>query len=174
MKIFIVDQSGDLARYRGKSIVVEFKNGRPLELAESESPLPEAVPEGIHIWGGRVPSQATANTKHSRLNITPVASNGIIISPCSENTGSDTRMMMFISDDDGHLLPVQDKKVVIELSNGKTLEVLEDYANKGLLVWGGREPIPGLSLEKLKEQTESLGIYPMAGNLVHIFPFRLE
>ena len=173
MKIFIADQCGDLARYRGKSIVIEFKNGRLLELAESESPLPTAVPEGIHIWGGRVPSQATANTKHSRLNITPVASNGIIISPCSENTGSNTGMMMFISDD-GHLLPVQDKKLVIALSNGKTLEILEDYAKRGLLIWGGREPIPELSLEKLKVRTESLGIYPMAGNLVHIFPFRLE
>lgn len=51
MKIFIVDQSGDLARYRGKSIVVEFKNGRPLELAESESPPARSSPRRYSYLG---------------------------------------------------------------------------------------------------------------------------
>lgn len=173
MKIFIVEQSANLAQYRGKSILVEFTNGRLLELAESQSLLPTEIPEGIHIWGGRVTSQTTTNVRHSQLNIIPVASNGVIISPYSESKETDMGIKIFILDDNDYLLPVYEKKVVIEFRNGKTLEMLEDYDKKGLLIWGGREPFPALSLEKLQEQTENLGIYPMAGNLVHLFPFRL-
>lgn len=174
MKIFVIGQGGDLEQYGGKSIVVQFQNGGSIELDESERPLPEEVPEGIQIWGGRVPSRATTDMKYSQLSITPVASNGIVLSPFDGNAVSDIEMLMFISDDDGHLRPVQGKKVVIELRNGKTLEVLEDYAKKGLLVWGGREPTPNLPLERIKEITARLGIYPMASNFVHIFPFKLE
>ncbi|MEQ1067194.1 hypothetical protein ABLB96_11050 [Acinetobacter sp. XH1741] len=62
---------------------------------------------------------------------------------------------------------------MLELNNGKTIEVLKDYAQKGLLVWGGREPISGLSIEQLKERTENVGIYPMSSNVIYVFPFKL-
>lgn len=170
MKIFIAEQDGDLMLLKGKSIVVEFDDGKILELAESAELLPQAVPDGLHVWGGREPSKET----RSQLNITSVAANGVIVAPCREKTVSPTRMAIFISDDNGNLLPLNGKNVVLELNNGKTLEVMEDYAKKGLLVWGGRRPMTGLPLERAKERTESLGLYFLGANVVHIFPFKLE
>lgn len=51
MKIYIIDQNGDLTLQNGRSIVVEFADGKSLELAGSPQPLPEGIPEGLHIWG---------------------------------------------------------------------------------------------------------------------------
>lgn len=109
----------------------------------------------------------------SQLSITPVASNGIIIAPYQEQIATAISLTMFVTDENAQLLPIKEKNVVIDLKNGKTIEVLEDYAKKGLLVWGGREPISGFSIEQLKERTESLGIYPMASNVIYLFPFKL-
>ncbi|HCW0178216.1 hypothetical protein GW742_13380 [Citrobacter freundii] len=81
---------------------------------------------------------------------------------------------MFIADDDGSLQPVKQNRVVIALDNGKTLEFMEHYAKSGLLVWGGREPDPQLPFEEVKQRTESLGLYLLAGNVVHVFPYKVE
>ena len=44
MKIYIIDQNGDLTLQNGRSIVVEFADGKSLELAGSPQPLPEGIP----------------------------------------------------------------------------------------------------------------------------------
>lgn len=173
MKIFTVDQNSALTRYAGQSLVIKFDDGKILEINDSQEPL-AAFPEGILIWSGRAPSQdAITDLQFSQLSITPVASNGIIIAPYQEQIATAISLTMFVTDENAQLLPIKEKNVVIELKNGKTIEVLEDYAKKGLLVWGGREPISGLSIEQLKERTESLGIYPMASNVIYLFPFKL-
>ena len=77
MNLYITDQKGGLALQQGSSIVVEFDNGKTLELAESPQPLPAEIPDGIHIWGGRMPSVTAADNTFLPLNIVPVASNGI-------------------------------------------------------------------------------------------------
>ncbi|HFX6226420.1 hypothetical protein [Acinetobacter nosocomialis] len=173
MKIFAVDQNSALTRYAGQSLVIKFDDGKILEINDSQEPL-AAFPEGILIWSGRAPNQdAITDLQFSQLSITPVASNGIIIAPYQEQIATAISLTMFVTDENPQLLPIKEKNVVIELKNGKTIEVLEDYAKKGLLVWGGREPISGLSIEQLKERTESLGIYPMASNVIYVFPFKL-
>lgn len=173
MKIFTVDQNSALTRYAGESLVIKFDDGKILEINDSQEPL-AAFPEGILIWSGRAPNQdAITDLQFSQLSITPVASNGIIIAPYQEQIATAISLTMFVTDENAQLLPIKEKNVVIELKNGKTIEVLEDYAKKGLLVWGGREPISGLSIEQLKERTESLGIYPMASNVIYVFPFKL-
>lgn len=173
MKIFTVDQNSALTRYAGQSLVIKFDDGKILEINDSQEPL-AAFPEGILIWSGRAPNQdAITDLQFSQLSITPVASNGIIIAPYQEQIATAISLTMFVTDENAQLLPIKEKNVVIELKNGKTIEVLEDYAKKGLLVWGGREPISGLSIEQLKEKTESLGIYPMASNVIYVFPFKL-
>ncbi|EHU1210178.1 TPA: hypothetical protein ACHKB2_002555 [Acinetobacter baumannii] len=173
MKIFAVDQNSALTRYAGQSLVIKFDDGKILEINDSQEPL-AAFPEGILIWSGRAPNQdAITDLQFSQLSITPVASNGIIIAPYQEQIATAISLTMFVTDENAQLLPIKEKNVVIELKNGKTIEVLEDYAKKGLLVWGGREPISGLSIEQLKERTESLGIYPMASNVIYVFPFKL-
>ncbi|MEN8347854.1 hypothetical protein ABFP31_04480 [Acinetobacter nosocomialis] len=173
MKIFAVDQNSALTRYAGQSLVIKFDDGKILEINDSQEPL-AAFPEGILIWSGRAPNQdAITDLQFSQLSITPVASNGIIIAPYQEQIATAISLTMFVTDENPQLLPIKEKNVVIELKNGKTIEVLEDYAKKGLLVWGGREPISGLSMEQLKERTESLGIYPMASNVIYVFPFKL-
>jgi len=173
MKIFAVDQNSALTCYAGQSLVIKFDDGKILEINDSQEPL-AAFPEGILIWSGRAPNQdAITDLQFSQLSITPVASNGIIIAPYQEQIATAISLTMFVTDENPQLLPIKEKNVVIELKNGKTIEVLEDYAKKGLLVWGGREPISGLSIEQLKERTESLGIYPMASNVIYLFPFKL-
>ncbi|WP_284087318.1 hypothetical protein [Acinetobacter nosocomialis] len=173
MKIFAVDQNSALTRYAGQSLVIKFDDGKILEINDSQEPL-AAFPEGILIWSGRAPNQdAITDLQFSQLSITPVASNGIIIAPYQKQIATAISLTMFVTDENPQLLPIKEKNVVIELKNGKTIEVLEDYAKKGLLVWGGREPISGLSMEQLKERTESLGIYPMASNVIYVFPFKL-
>lgn len=174
MKIFAVDQNSALTRYAGQSLVIKFDDGKILEINDSQEPL-AAFPEGVLIWSGRAPNQdAITDLQFSQLSITPVASNGIIIAPYQEQIATAISLTMFVTDENAQLLPIKEKNVVIELKNGKTIEVLEDYAKKGLLVWGGREPISGLSIEQLKERTESLGIYPMASNVIYLFPFKLS
>ncbi|MBP1484511.1 hypothetical protein [Acinetobacter nosocomialis] len=173
MKIFAVDQNSALTRYAGQSLVIKFDDGKILEINDSQEPL-AAFPEGILIWSGRAPNQdAITDLQFSQLSITPVASNGIIIAPYQEQIATAISLTMFVTDENAQLLPIKEKNIVIELKNGKTIEVFEDYAKKGLLVWGGREPISGLSIEQLKERTESLGIYPMASNVIYLFPFKL-
>ncbi|MDN8334636.1 hypothetical protein QZK87_07825 [Acinetobacter baumannii] len=173
MKIFAVDQNSALTRYAGQSLVIKFDDGKILEINDSQEPL-AAFPEGILIWSGRAPNQAAiTDLQFSQLSITPVASNGIIIAPYQEQTATAISLTLFVTDENAQLFPIKEKNVVIELKNGKTIEVHEDYAKKGLLVWGGREPISGLSIEQLKERTESLGIYPMASNVIYLFPFKL-
>ncbi|WP_151740373.1 hypothetical protein [Acinetobacter nosocomialis] len=169
MKIFAVDQNSALTRYAGQSLVIKFDDGKILEINDSQEPL-AAFPEGVLIWSGRAPNQdAITDLQFSQLSITPVASNGIIIAPYQKQTATAISLNMFVTDENAQLLPIKEKNVVIELKNGKTIEVLEDYTKKGLLVWGGREPISGLSIEQLKERTESLGIYPMASNVIYLF-----
>ncbi|MDC4293841.1 hypothetical protein [Acinetobacter baumannii] len=173
MKIFAVDQNSALTRYAGQSLVIKFDDGKILEINDSQEPL-AAFPEGVLIWSGRAPNQdAITDLQFSQLSITPVASNGIIIAPYQKQTATAISLTMFVTDENAQLFPIKEKNIVIELKNGKTIEVLEDYAKKGLLVWGGREPISGLSIEQLKERTESLGIYPMASNVIYVFPFKL-
>ena len=173
MKIFAVDQNSALTRYAGQSLVIKFDDGKILEINDSQEPL-AAFPEGILIWSGRAPNQdAITDLQFSQLSITPVASNGIIIAPYQEQIATAISLTLFVTDENAQLFPIKEKNVVIELKNGKTIEVLEDYAKKGLLVWGGREPISGFSIEQLKERTESLGIYPMASNVIYLFPFKL-
>ncbi len=173
MKIFAVDQNSALTRYAGQSLVIKFDDGKILEINDSQEPL-AAFPEGILIWSGRAPNQdAITDLQFSQLSITPVDSNGIIIAPYQEQIATAISLTMFVTDENAQLFPIKEKNVVIELKNGKTIEVHEDYAKKGLLVWGGREPISGLSIEQLKERTESLGIYPMASNVIYVFPFKL-
>ncbi|EIQ79982.1 MULTISPECIES: hypothetical protein [Citrobacter] len=174
MKIYIIDQNGDLALQNGRSIVVEFADGKSLELAGSPQPLPEGIPDGIHIWGGRIPYQTSEEVKTSQLDFKPVAANGMIVSPLPIKESDFCITGMFIADDDGSLQLLKVSRVVIALDNGKTLEFMEHYANNGLLVWGGREPDLQRPLEEVKQRTESLGLYLLAGNVVHVFPYKVE
>lgn len=87
-------------------------------------------------------------------------------------------MKIFITDDGGNLIPVDGKSVVIELKNGKTIEIAEEYGRddipEGINLWGGREPSPSLPFEEIKARTESLGVYPIAANALHVFPYKIS
>ena len=74
-------------------------------------------------------------------------------------------MKIFITDNEGNLIPVDGKSVVIELNSGGTIEIAEEYSRddvpEGINLWGGREPSPSLSFEEIKARTEGLGVYPL-------------
>ncbi|MGK3142240.1 hypothetical protein [Pantoea sp. C2G6] len=67
---------------------------------------------------------------------------------------------------------------IITLSSGETLEISEESAGRpahlceGVTVWGGRMPEQNASIDQLKAATRLLGIYPMAANMIHLFPLR--
>lgn len=161
MKIYLSDRQGDLILQTGSSLMIEFAQGQRLDLTESPKPLPNAVPEGFRLTAG--------HETPSPLTIAPVAANGVVVSPGGEPPYA---LTLFIVDQHLRRQPVNAKKAVLALSSGRTVEVMEDYAQKGLLIWGGREPLPGLTLEQLKARTDSLGIYPLAANMLHLFPWR--
>ncbi|ELT3495757.1 hypothetical protein RZ024_21740 [Citrobacter freundii] len=87
-------------------------------------------------------------------------------------------MKIFITDNEGNLIPVDGKSVVIELNSGGTIEIAEEYSRddvpEGINLWGGREPSPSLSFEEIKARTEVLGVYPIAANALHVFPYKLS
>lgn len=87
-------------------------------------------------------------------------------------------MKIFITDNDGNLIPIDGKSVVIELNNGKTIEIAEEYGRddipEGINLWGGREPSPSLPFEEIKARTESLGVYPIAANALYVFPYKIS
>ncbi|HCB1820242.1 hypothetical protein [Citrobacter freundii] len=87
-------------------------------------------------------------------------------------------MKIFITDNEGNLIPVDGKSVVIELNSGGTIEIAEEYSRddvpEGINLWGGREPSPSLSFEEIKARTEGLGVYPIAANALRVFPYKLS
>lgn len=173
MKVYTLDPEGGLVLQHGNRIVVEFEHGQTLELAGSPRPLPAEIPDGLEIWGGRIPSETSAEVATTRLNITPTAANGITVSPHNEKAPHSGVITISIADENGMLTPLKNPKAVLEFANGKTVEVMEDYARKGLLIWGGREPNPDLAFEEIKARTECLGLYPIAANVVHVFAYKL-
>lgn len=68
--------------------------------------------------------------------------------------------------------------LLITLSNGETLEVEGENENQpvhlsaGVTLWGGRIPQQNASLQELKASTRGLGVYPLAANIIHIFPLQ--
>lgn len=163
MNIILVSEQGELVLQKGCRLIVEFDNGMWLELSESPTPLPPTLPHGLSIRSDCQPP--------APLNITPVAANGIVVALGQENSVGIT---MIIADATRCLQTVKGNNILIRLNNGKTVEVMEDYARRGLLIWGGREPIAGLPMDEVKARTENLGLYPLASNQIHLFPWQLE
>jgi len=68
--------------------------------------------------------------------------------------------------------------LVITLSNGETIEIEEEsdgrpvHLSEGVSVWGGRIPEQNASPDELRASTRGLGIYPLAANIIHLFPLR--
>lgn len=66
--------------------------------------------------------------------------------------------------------------LIITLSNGETVEISDEsqqrpsHLSEGITVWGGSMPKEGASIDDLRASTRSLGIYPLAANLIHLFP----
>lgn len=180
MKILIVDPKGNLSPSEAENVIVEFSNDRKLKITESKTPMPEEIPKGISIWGLGNTAHSEYEKDASRLNITPVACNGIIVLPygdCGHNVDvpvSKLALKIFITPHNGGKQRVDASSILISLKNGKTLELLEDYARGGLLIWGGREPESGLPLEDVIKRTESIGVYPLAANVIHVFPYKLH
>ncbi|GEM_PF-723337 len=70
--------------------------------------------------------------------------------------------------------------LIITLDNGETIEISDENKNRpgevpeGVTVWGGKMPEEGATLDELKNTTRGLGVYPLAANMVHIFPYVLR
>jgi hypothetical protein len=178
MKIFLADPMGKLAPLEVNNIIVEFSDGRKLKLTESKVPTSKEVPEGISVLGIGKATQSAYEQSPSLLNVIPLASNGVIISPfhpyITIHPAKKLSMKIFIYDQNDARQPVDTSNIVIELKSGKTLEVLLDYAQKGLLIWGGREPASRLPVEEAAKRIESLGVYPKAANIIHVFPYKIQ
>lgn len=83
-------------------------------------------------------------------------------------------MKIFITDTAGDLRQVEGESVVIMLDNGRTLEITPELnpsaQGKQAVIWGGRVPKEGMTIETLKKQTERLILSPSAANCVSVRP----
>lgn len=89
-------------------------------------------------------------------------------------------MKVITKKENGTLHYSEATSVLILLNNGETLEI-SDEINKppvdismGVTVWGGRMPIEGDDSNKSKASMRNLGIYPLAANMIQLFPWPLQ
>lgn len=85
-------------------------------------------------------------------------------------------MKIYVTDSTGALRQIDGESVVIELDNGKTIEMANDAQPDrpdALAVWGGRQPQPwwGESERRLSEQ---LNVSLIAGNCMTVWPGRVK
>ena len=87
-------------------------------------------------------------------------------------------MKIFITDNDGNLIPVDGKSVVIELNSGGTIEIAEEYSRddvpEGINLWADENPPLHSLSRKSKPEQKALGVYPIAANALHVFPYKLS
>lgn len=89
-------------------------------------------------------------------------------------------MKVQTKNENGEALFLEVTSLVITLSNGETIEISDEMKNRpddlseGVMVWGGRMPKEDASLDELKASTRGLGIYPLAANMIHLFPHSLR
>lgn len=86
-------------------------------------------------------------------------------------------MKIFVTDSAGMLHQVEGESVVLELTNGKTIELVE-YNHPGdrpnaLSVWGGRQPQESWT-EEDRHLIEQLNLTMSASNCVDIWPGRAK
>lgn len=87
-------------------------------------------------------------------------------------------MKVELKDTTGENKPQEVASLVITLSNGETIEISEEkqghpaHLAEGITILGGRIPQENASLEKLKESTRMLGIFPLAANTLHVYPLK--
>lgn len=86
-------------------------------------------------------------------------------------------MKIYVTDGSGNLIPIDGTSVVLELENGKTVELAEIPRPEGfppaLTLWGGRQPQPTWT-EADRHRTEQLNLSLVAGNCVDIWPGRVK
>ncbi|MEG9075071.1 hypothetical protein VXO23_08990 [Escherichia coli] len=85
-------------------------------------------------------------------------------------------MKIDIKNKNGNTQHLDVSSLIITLNNGETIEITDENKSRpidipeGVTVWGGRAP----DKEARKKTTRSIGIYPLASNMVHIFPYSLK
>ncbi|EFF0804035.1 hypothetical protein CCF15_004384 [Escherichia albertii] len=87
-------------------------------------------------------------------------------------------MKIDVRHENGETQYLEVSSLLIKFNNGETIEITDESnirpadIPEGVTVWGGgRMPEEGVTLDKLKDTTRCLGLYPLASNMVHIFPY---
>jgi hypothetical protein len=87
-------------------------------------------------------------------------------------------MKIFVTDSTGALHEVEGESVVMQLSNGKTVELAECHyrpdAPISVTLWGGRQPQSSWAEDEALRQSEQLNLSLIAGNCVDIWPGRAK
>lgn len=89
-------------------------------------------------------------------------------------------MKIDIKNKNGNTQHLDVSSLIITLNNGETIEITDENKSRpidipeGVTVWGGQAPAQGASIDQLKKTTRGIGIYPLASNMVHIFPYSLK
>lgn len=86
-------------------------------------------------------------------------------------------MKIYVTDSAGELHQVEGESVVLELDNGKTIELAEFVRQSdrpaAISVWGGRQPLASWT-EDDRHLSEQLNLSLVAGNCVDIWPGRAK
>lgn len=85
MKVELKNATGENQSLELTSLVINLSNGETIEISEEKQGRPTHLPEGITIWGGRIPLE---NANHEELKastrmlgIYPLAANTLHIFP---------------------------------------------------------------------------------------------
>lgn len=82
--VFSADSAGNLTPIDGQSLVVQFPDGRSMEITWDRHP-DDPRPMAIAVWGGLSPKEewsgATIEENTASLMVMPSAANVVLISP---------------------------------------------------------------------------------------------
>lgn len=82
-------------------------------------------------------------------------------------------MKIYVTDKGGKLQPIEGESVVLELDNGKTIELAEFIRQTdrpaAISIWGGRQPRETWT-EADRHLSEQLNLSLIAGNCVDVWP----
>jgi len=88
MKVQVKNENGVVQNLEATSLVITLGNGETLEIGEESGGRPEHLPEGVTVWGGRIPEQGASldelKASTRGLGLCPLAANMIHLFPLSK------------------------------------------------------------------------------------------
>ncbi|WP_147432512.1 hypothetical protein [Pararobbsia silviterrae] len=85
----------------------------------------------------------------------------------------------YLIDADGARIPLHAHAIRVEFDSGMSIEMsldarCDDPLRNGVLIWGGAVPQPTWTDDACEALTLQLGVRPLGGNVINVYPYRFE